>query len=238
MSIYLETYGRRYRKRMTHPQPSRNKSISKDVSQHQRDSTGEKKSKKQSLFHWKCVWVQLLVTTAKVTQTLLKLIWKLRPPCSSHSQLFLPSSVSPGTSPEDGGAKRSVSEEGHPLGVALGTNAAVTLPLFYPSAGFGRLLPTAAQTWPRFSKHACTAARPLYTRTFFKYCQEQLNSWLEQIRFFSMLESRMVYLWRKKSPSLRLCSHHCISGTPPHHHHHYHHSPQNGAVDTFTMKGQ
>ena len=72
-------------------------------------------------------------------------------------------------------AKWSVSEEGHPLGVVFGTNTAAAFPLLYPSVGFGPLLWTTAPIWPGFSKHACTAARPLYTRLFCKYCRQQLN---------------------------------------------------------------
>lgn len=96
--------------------------------------------------------------------------------------MFVPSSVSFGTGPEDAGPSGH-SEEGHPLGMVLRTNAAATFPLLYPSAGFGRLLRTVAQIWPRFSKHACAAARPLYTRLFFKYCQEQLDRRTEQLFF-------------------------------------------------------
>lgn len=72
-------------------------------------------------------------------------------------------------------AKRSVSEEGHPLGMVFGTNTAAAFPLLYPSADFGPLLWTTAQIWPVFSKHACTAARPLYTGLLCNYCQQQLN---------------------------------------------------------------
>lgn len=112
---------------------------------------------------------------------------------SVHPSVSLPSSVSFGTGPEDSGPSGH-SEEGHPLGVVLGTNAAATFPLLYPSAGFGRLHRTVARIWPRFSKHACTAARPLYTRLFFKYCQKQLDRRMEQL-FPSKLESSMALVW-------------------------------------------
>lgn len=52
---------------------------------------------------------------------------------SARPPVFLPSSVSFGTGPEDAGPSGH-SEEGHPLG----TNAAATFPLLYPSAGLGR----------------------------------------------------------------------------------------------------
>lgn len=77
--------------------------------------------------------------------------------------------------PSGRAAKWSVSEEGHPLGMVCGTNTAAAFPLLYPSVGFGPLLWTRAQIWPGFSKHACTAARPLYTGLFCNYCQQQLN---------------------------------------------------------------
>lgn len=100
---------------------------------------------------------------------------------SSHptGSIYLPSSVPRWHQPRGRRATRSVSEEGHPLGVVLGTNAAATFPLLYPSAGFGWLLQTTAQIWPHFNKHACTVARPLYKSLFFKYCQEQLNRRME-----------------------------------------------------------
>lgn len=77
-------------------------------------------------------------------------------------------------------AKWSVSEEGRPPRMAFGTNTAAAFPLLYPSVGFGPVLWTAAQIWPGFSKHACTAARPLYTGLFCKYCQQQLNVGMDQ----------------------------------------------------------
>lgn len=59
--------------------------------------------------------------------------------------------------------------------MVFGTNTAAEFPLLYPSVGFGPLLWTTARIWPGFSKHACTAARPLYTGLFCKYCRQQLN---------------------------------------------------------------
>lgn len=88
-------------------------------------------------------------------------------------------------------AKWSVSEEGHPLGIVFGTNTAAAFPLLYPSVGFGPLLWTTAQIWPGFSKHACTAARPLYTGLFCKYCRQQLNVGMEPE--FGALDSGIVY---------------------------------------------
>lgn len=105
--------------------------------------------------------------------------------------MFPPSSVCFGAGPEDAGPNGH-SEEGHPLGVVLGTNAAATFPLLSPSAGFGWLLRTVEQIWLRFSKHACTAARPLYTRLFFKYRQEQLDWRTEQLSPPPMLESSVA----------------------------------------------
>lgn len=103
-------------------------------------------------------------------------------------------------------------------------------PLLSPSAGFGWLLRTVEQIWPRFSKHACTAARPLYTRLFFKYRQEQLD-WRREQLFTTpppMLESSVA---RKGStghrPHIRVLI--VLSELI---------SPDNGADDTFTMKGQ
>ncbi len=92
-------------------------------------------------------------------------------------------------------AKWSVSEEGHPLGMVLGTNTAAAFPLLYPSVGFGPLLWTTAQIWPGFSKHACTAARPLYTGLFCKYCRQQLNVGMEPE--FGASDSGMVETSRK-----------------------------------------
>lgn len=76
-------------------------------------------------------------------------------------------------------AKWSVSEEGHPLGMVFGTNTAAAFPLLCPSVGFGPLLWTTTQIWPGFSRHACTAARPLYTGLFCKYGRQQLNMGME-----------------------------------------------------------
>lgn len=109
----------------------------------------------------------------------------LRAEVASHltSPLFAPCSLFPRLSwhqPTGCGAKWSVSEEGHPLGMVFGTNTAAAFPLLYPSVGFGPLLWTTAQIWPAFSKHACTAARALYTGLFCKYCQQQLNVGMEQ----------------------------------------------------------
>lgn len=139
---------------------------------------------------------------------------------------FLPSSVSFGTGPEDAGPSGH-SEEGRPLCVVLGTNAAATFPLLYPSAGFGRLLRTVAQIWPRFSKHACPADRPLYMRLFFKYCQEQLDRRTEQ--FFSpMLESSMA-LMRSKGHRPNIHVPIVLFVVIP---------LENSADDIFMMKGQ
>lgn len=93
-------------------------------------------------------------------------------------------------------AKWSVSEEGHPLGMVFRTNTAAAFPLLYPSVGFGPLLWTTAQIWPGFSKHACTAARPLCTGLFCKYCRQQLNVGMEPE--FGALDSGTVKTLRKK----------------------------------------
>lgn len=116
----------------------------------------------------------------EVTHKVIRLIRDLRSPLILFSH-YLPRSpsfsvsVSPGHRPSGCRAKWSVSEEGHPLGMAFRTNTAAAFPLLYPSVGFGPLLWTTAQIWPGFSKHACTAARPLYTGLFCKYCRQQLN---------------------------------------------------------------
>lgn len=93
-------------------------------------------------------------------------------------------------------AKWSVSEEGHPLGMVFRTKTAAAFPLLYPSVGFGPLLWTTAQIWPSFSKHACTAARPLCTGLFCKYCRQQLNVGMEPE--FGALDSGTVKTLRKK----------------------------------------
>lgn len=92
------------------------------------------KEKKEKLKHvWLKMGVQLEPQTGKVTQTVLKLIWKLRSPLISP--MFLPSSVSFGAGPEDA-EPNGHSEEGHPLGVVLGTNAAATFPSALPICWF------------------------------------------------------------------------------------------------------
>lgn len=124
--------------------------------------------------------------------------------------MFLPS-VSFGSGPGDAGPSGH-SEEAHPLGVVLETNVATTFPLLYPSAAFGRLLRAIAQIWPHFSKRACTAARPLYMRLFFKYCQEQLD-WN---RFFSPHVGKYCGTnMKQRSLSIYSCSHSFICGYPP-----------------------
>lgn len=114
----------------------------------------------------------------------------LRPEVPSHLAspslapfaLILPPALAsrlPWKRPSGRGAKRSVSEEGHPLGVAFGTNTAAAFPLLCPSVGFGPVLWSTAQIWPGISKHACTAARALCTGLFCKYCRRQLNVGME-----------------------------------------------------------
>lgn len=108
----------------------------------------------------------------------------------------LPLSLSfPWHQPSGCRAKWSVTEEGHPLGVVFGTNTAAAFPLLYPSVGFGPLLWTTAQIWPGFSKHACTAARPLYTGLFCKYCRQQLDVGMEPE--LGALDGGMVKTLRK-----------------------------------------
>lgn len=120
------------------------------------------------------------------------LTFPLFAPCRPSFSLFLCLSWH---RPSGCRAKWSVSEEGHPLGMVLGTNTAAAFPLLYPSVGFGPLLWTTAHIWPGFSKHACTAARPLYTGLFCKYCRQQLNVGMEPE--FGALDSGMVKTLRK-----------------------------------------
>lgn len=79
--------------------------------------------------------------------------------------------------------------------MVFGTNTAATFPPLYPSVSFGPLLWTTAPIWPGFSKHAYTAARPLYTGLFCKYCRQQLNVGMELE--FRALDSGMFKTLRK-----------------------------------------
>lgn len=124
--------------------------------------------------------------------------WGYMSYCIWGAQLPLSASfsVSPGT------GQVSVSEEGHPLGIVLGTNTAAAFPLLYPSVGFGSLLWTTAQLWPGFSKHACTAARPLYRGLFCKYCRQQLNEGMERNWMFGLWTVGWLKHWENIIPTI------------------------------------
>lgn len=79
--------------------------------------------------------------------------------------------------------------------MVFGTNTAATFPPLYPSVSFGPLLWTTAPIWPGFSKHAYTAARPLYTGLFCKYRRQQVNVGME-LEFWA-LDSGMFKTLRK-----------------------------------------